>query len=268
MEFEALESNSQRYYRGILKSACNASPKVDINSNPIHESRTWFKYISEKEISGSSKNIHTAIIKKVYTFGIDNDLILKSPIKKFQRFRSNPPSKESYTKDEIEAIWKCSQTHRERLYANFLRALFWTGCRPQELVDLTWEDVGDEQINIRSAKRNEKGAISRKCNIVPQLRECLDYAKSLYFGERVFLSQLGLPLHRSKIGVEVNRLCVKAGIKPKQLRHARSGLATEMLRAGYSIWDVKETLGHRNVTTTEKYLRESIEEKGKRFKGL
>jgi integrase/recombinase XerD len=53
----------------------------------------------------------------------------------------------------------------------------------------------------------------------------------------------------------MKRICAELGIEKKVTTYfSRHSAATTLIRAGFSINDVKETLGHKNITTTMRYI--------------
>jgi len=270
LEYERLEDNSKRVYRCFLNKAKEMGPTVECGLEAPKEAHKWYSLLNFMNVSGQTKNIYLSILKKVYSWGETTGHINKNPLPLLHKFVSTSERREPYTKEEIEKLWLCASGIAEKRCANFVRALFWTGCRPSELIKTKWEDIGEELISIRSAKRREKGKVSRKCNIVKNLRECLDWAKSdrSLANNYVFRGLKGFEMSSESARRYLKSICKRAEISYKPLRSTRSGLATEMIKKGYSLYDVKETLGHKSINTTEIYLRESIEEKASRFQGL
>lgn len=272
VDFEKLGANSKIAYRTFLNNSLELALDITPGTNKILEAKHWFKKLTKMSVSNSTKNAYLAILKILYRFGEENELIDRSPICNLKKFVSNPDKQKPYTEEEVNLIFATAETLDEKIHANFFKAMFYTGCRPRELTSVCWNDVADGYINIRSAKRREIGTISRKCNIIKQVSECLTLC--LEFHERkdnleVFRSLRGCKICLTTLRAVIQELCRRSGVEYKQLRNTRSGLGTAMLKKGYSLYDVQHTLGHKSVTTTEKYYaKESLEDKAGRFKGL
>ena len=232
-----------------------------------------YQAILKLGVGNGTKNVYVSVLKTVLSWAfrqrlIENDLVACLPRKRLVE----TPQQDYYTLEEIEAVRAGVKTKKDKIYGYFLVALFYTGARPSELYNLTWEDVGEEYISIKGSKKREEGKVSRMCTITPELLDVLDYFKSIeYFPgskEPVFKTISGLKLNASNTLKQVKKVVEGLGMKPKQLRCARAGLATTMLKAGYDIYAVQGQLGHKSIGTTTRYLRPSLEEKANMFKGF
>ena len=272
INFQSLSKNSQNWYKATLNKLVKLAPK---DSDEVDIRVHWYKKLNNMKVSNAAKNSYLAVLKIVYRWAENEGQIDRSPVDRMKKFVSFPDKQEAYTQEEVEKIWESAETRNEKIYANTFRALFYTGCRPQELIDLLWNDVDLNKglISIRSAKRREKGAISRKCNIINEVEQCITRAESYHEYNRradfnVFRAPRGGKIDMGTLRSTIKLLCQKCVVPYKQLRNTRSGLGTAMIKKGYSLYDIQHTLGHKKISTTEGYLRESLEDKASRFKGL
>ncbi len=145
--------------------------------------------------------------------------------------------------------------------------LYSTGIRVSELVGLNVEDVDFER---RIVRVKGKGAVER---IIPFGEKALsairDYRENLH-GNRshapdiwkgpLFLNKNGGRLTDRSVARILNDSAIKANlsmpISPHDLRHT---FATHMLDAGLDLRMVQEMLGHRSLSTTQKYTHVSID---------
>lgn len=145
--------------------------------------------------------------------------------------------------------------------------LYSTGIRVSELVGLNVEDVDFER---RIVRVKGKGAVER---IIPFGEKALsairDYRENLQ-GNRshapdiwkgpLFLNKNGGRLTDRSVARILNDSAIKANlsmpISPHDLRHT---FATHMLDAGLDLRMVQEMLGHRSLSTTQKYTHVSID---------
>jgi len=269
--FAQLEDHSQNMYKhwtGRVPEEATLSPKA------------MYMWLKALPVRATSKNHCLSVMRTVYGWGVREELIGPSAnvTKSLRNFRSTSEKPPGFTKEEVNAVCEVADGPREEICALFLRVLFWTGARPSEILRLKWGDIDYDKdlISIIGAKRREKGTVSRYCNLLPVI---VDHLEEIYEGERaqwhgddtlIFklpISMGNRPLELRYVRNKVSGMCARVGVK-KTLRQVRTGLATAMLRNGYSLTDVQHTLGHKNISTTQKYIRISGQEKAKSFKGL
>lgn len=144
-------------------------------------------------------------------------------------------------------------------------ALLWsTGLRNRELCTLTWQDIDldDGALLVRQGKGGKQRQIFLNDRIHADLKA---YQKSLggVDHEPVFCSTKPgkkAPLSSSRL-VEITRECAqKAGVtKPVNPMTFRHTFATHMFEAGADVEDIKEIMGHSEVTETTVYIHVSLD---------
>ena len=263
-ECSLLSFNTQRNYLSKTKALQSMQGK-------------WRK-IMNLEVSNSTKNTYLSVLRTIYQWGQEQGLVYDYPILPKKPLKVTHKDREIYTKEEVGVIYQAAQTTEERIYSNFLKMCFFTGCRPSELYSLTWANVKDQYLEFIGTKRNEPGQIGRKCLIIQPITECLEVARWVWSqivpeytpkpSDCVFRSAQAPNLHPGYTRTAIKNLARIAGIGQKQLRHTRAGLATAMLKGGYSIYDIQGQLGHSSVATTERYLRPSLEDRANSYRGV
>jgi len=166
-------------------------------------------------------------------------------------------------------------TKTGRKHLMILSFLFETGCRVQEVVDMT---VADAMYNANTvAKITGKGSKSRfvplNADFVKLLKQYIEefgLDNPVKFMEPLFSSHLGRKYTRQGIShvlakyAELARAkhpdLIPEGLSPHSLRHSR---AVFLLRAGVDLIYIRDILGHVSVQTTEVYARVDGEMKRK-----
>lgn len=142
--------------------------------------------------------------------------------------------------------------------------LYGSGLRISEALGL---DVGDLRPGERVVRVIGKGDKER----VAPLSDTSVTALSAWLAERpmlapegedaLFVGARGGRLHRREAARRLELLCRKAGlqrtISPHALRHS---FATHLLDAGADLRSVQELLGHRRLSTTQRYTQVSLDQ--------
>lgn len=135
--------------------------------------------------------------------------------------------------------------------------------------ELTGLNVGDLRLQEGLVKVRGKGRVER---IVPvgtpalraieaylQRREILPGQLAASGTQPLFLSSRGARMNRRVVAKVVERLVLASGIgrriSPHALRHT---FATHLLDAGADLRSIQEMLGHRSLSTTQKYTSVSV----------
>jgi integrase len=149
-------------------------------------------------------------------------------------------------------------------YAGEIRALIqftaWTGLRAGEVQGLQWPDVGDEEIMVRRARKDD-GTYGKPKNgrerpiAFPEPARVLDQVPRREGSPFVFHTPRGVPLKKGNLyyiwnrvrdnsGTSVDRL--RAGLLPIRFHDLRHFCATQLLERGLDHFAVSVHLGHED----------------------
>lgn len=141
--------------------------------------------------------------------------------------------------------------------------LYGSGLRISEALGLNVDDVHLASRVLRvmgKGSRERLAPLSDTCCV--SLGAWLDERTPLALPEEqaLFVGARGARLNRREAARIIARLCRRAGldvtISPHSLRHS---FATHLLTAGADLRSVQELLGHRRLTTTQRYTQLSLE---------
>jgi len=156
----------------------------------------------------------------------------------------------------------CLLGYRDRA---ILETLYATGIRKSELMNLTANDVNLEEgvLRINGGKFN-------KDRVVPLTRLACSFLETYLkairpallqgrVSDRVFISQRAGPLSKNALGELVEKYARMAGVGKHVTCHIwRHSCATHLVKNKASLRHVQELLGHRDLSTTERYLHLTI----------
>lgn len=202
--------------------------------------------IVERKLSTSSVNVRLAGIKFFYrrVLGQD-DFNLKVRTKRTGRL-PQPLSRSEIT--------RLLDTVKNRKHRTMLMTAYASGVRVSELVSLEIKDVHSERMLLHV--RSGKGDKDRFTLLSPRLRcELRDYWLQYRPHTLLFPSRDGNRMNPNSIGQVFYDAKRKAKIETGQGIHSlRHSFATHLLEAGVDLTTISHLLGHRNLSTTAKYL--------------
>ena len=166
--------------------------------------------------------------------------IIKKPLK-VKMFKPSNLLPRTLISSEIEQIRTYSKKKDFEIYRMIEFAL-WTGCRREEIKNLTWQNVKGDHLRIVG-----KGEKERIVPLLPGAKEAMGEVKDL---GPVFLQiHLDTISHRFKA---IARACNMDDVKFHTLRHSA---ATRMVESGIRIEIIQKILGHSDISTTKIYAK-------------
>jgi len=199
--------------------------------------------------------------KRFYQYLLRQGRIAADPTLKVERPKLPRALPKSLSEAEVEALIQAPDTGtplglRDRA---MLEALYATGLRVSELVNLKLSEVSLDQGVVRAMGKGSKE------RLVPLGEEALDWLRRYLEHERgtilekkqsdaLFVTRRGGPMTRQMFWNLVKRYAARAGIQkhlsPHTLRHA---FATHLLNHGADLRVVQMLLGHADISTTQIY---------------
>lgn len=202
-------------------------------SRKINSTRTFFKYLLE-----------TGVIK-------DN------PSEKLAhpKFKTKPPR--VLTEMEYRALRDVSRVD-VRLYS-IVEILLQTGIRIGELAGLTLDDIRKSKdgkidfLYIKAAGSHPARKVPLNKSAKKALDEYLEVRPETE-DDTVFITKNGRPLLVRNIRTAIDKAYEKAGIKNAKVNDLRNTFIAHHLANGVSLVTVSKLVGHKRLSTTEKYL--------------
>lgn len=160
-----------------------------------------------------------------------------------------------FTDEEMARFWEVCKPSGKLM----CKVLLTCGLRRKEVSSLRWVDIDFKNGVLSIQPRPEydfmpKKKHQRTVSIQDAILEELKAAKESSKSPLCFPTRNGVP--NTKIWEFVHRTCKRAGIDvSKSHPHVfRSTYATKLLRSGLQLQDVAKILGHRDISTTQRYM--------------
>lgn len=256
-----VEESFKDYYEldAVLK---NGEP--DITTITVSDLRSFIEYCFEKNLKKSSLERKIAVLRSFFTFLLRRGFIDSDPSRKLiypKREQRLPrflyiKEYESLINFEVNNIFDA----RDKA---ILSMFYSTGARISEIRDA---EMSDLDIQAGRLKVKGKGSDERMVFLTTEslnfLNEYFIERKRL-FGEikgAIFLNKNGGPISVRGIYDLVMKRAAAAGLSHKITPHTlRHSFATEILNQGADIRAVQEMLGHKSISTTQKYTHTTKE---------
>lgn len=199
---------------------------------------------------GNIDNIRR-ILSSFFAWREDENYILKSPVRRIHKIRTDKPVKETYTDEALEMIRDNCANLRDLAMVDMLSS---TGMRVGELVRLNISDIDFENREcVVFGKGNKERPVYFDARTKIHLK---NYIASRTDQNPALFVSLQKPYKRLKIsGVEIRlrRLGKQLGLNKVHPHKFRRTLATRAIDKGMPIEQVQRLLGHAKIDTTMQY---------------
>ena len=252
-KIEGSSAKTLAYYEStIVKMFCTTKkPVAEITTNDI---RTYLaEYQEERHLSKVTVDNIRRIFSSFFSWLEDEDLILKSPVRRIHKVRTDTLVKETITDEQLEQLRDNCTEIRDLALIDLLAS---TGMRVGELVRMNRNDLNfHERQCIVFGKGNKEREVYFNARTKIHLQQYLDSRTDT--NPALFVS-LSKPYNRLTIsGVEVRLRTIgnSIGLNKIHPHKFRRTLATMAIDKGMPIEQVQCILGHVKIDTTLHYAK-------------
>jgi integrase len=189
-----------------------------------------------------------ALISKIFTWALDEEIIQASPAVRLPRYCKEQERERSLSADEIRAVWEAFG-QLGYPFGDVFKMLLVTGQRRGEVADMQWSEIDREGWRLPGAR-----AKSSQGHLVPLsslAREILGSVPRL--GDHIFVARGDKPLQGwSKAKARADKL---SAIAPWRIHDLRRTMATHMRSLGVDRLVVSKVLNHAESGITRVYDR-------------
>jgi site-specific recombinase XerD len=248
---EGCSGKSLRYYESTLNNMLTMvhKPVKHITTDDLRQ------YLDKYQQNGSAGKVTIDNIRRIlssfFSWLEEENLILKSPVRRIHKVKTGSTVKETYTDEALEIMRDHCTTSRDLAMIDLLAS---TGMRVGELVKLNYANIDFEN---RECIVFGKGDKERKVYFDARTKIHLkSYIDSRTDENPALFVSLQKPYNRLQIsGVEIRlrELGRKLNIPKVHPHKFRRTLATMAIDKGMPIEQVQQLLGHQSVDTTLQY---------------
>lgn len=254
LEAKKIEGCSERtiqYYRVTIEKMLQ---KVTIPVRKITTENMRDYLAGYQQMNNCSKVTVDNVRRNISSFFFwleEENYILKSPMRRIHKIKTNKQVKETISDEDIEKLRDACKCTRDLAIIDLLYS---TGMRVGELVNLNRSDVNFE---LRECIVFGKGGKERKVYFDAKAKLHLqEYLNGRVDDNPALFVTLDKPFERLKIsGVEirVRSLGKSVGLTKIHPHKFRRSMATRAIDKGMPIEQVQKILGHSQIDTTMQY---------------
>ncbi len=255
--------NDLNAFSKFLNTQFEITNMADVNRDII---RSWIVTLIEEQKSNITINRKLSTLKSFFNYLVKSGTIKTNPVKNINSLKTPSRLPHYLTKEKMELYYK--ESHNLDDFPSFrdfivIDLLYNTGMRQSELINLKEDDINlAENILKVTGKRNKE-------RIIPFSNTEREYIiryknmKKITFSTAapyLIVTNKGLKAYPKFIYRLVeNNLSglTQSKRSPHILRHT---FATHMLNEGADLNTIKEFLGHANLSATQVYTHNTIEQ--------
>ena len=248
---EGCSEKTLRYYESTIRNMLLTVGKLakEISTDDLR----WYLDSYQRRNNASKVTVDNVrrILSSFFSWLEEENLILKSPVRRIHKVKTGKTVKETYTDEALEIMRDHCENTRDLAIIDLLSS---TGMRVGELVKLNREDINFQE---RECIVFGKGEKERKVYFDARTKIHLQrYLDSRRDTDPALFVTLQAPHNRLMIsGVEIRlrELGRRLGIPKVHPHKFRRTLATMAIDKGMPIEQVQQLLGHQSVDTTLQY---------------
>lgn len=248
---EGCSEKSLKYYDSTIRLMFSRvdKPMREINTDDLRG------YLAGYQKERNSSKVTIDNMRRIFSsfFGWleDEDYILKSPVRRIHKVKTDKPIKETFSDEGLELLRDACEEIRDLAMVDLLAS---TGMRVGELVNLNRKDVSFQE---RECVVLGKGGSERIVYFDARTKiHLLNYLDGRMDENPALFVSLTLPRERLLIGgveTRLREIGKRADMQKVHPHKFRRTLATRAIDKGMPIEQVQRLLGHVKIDTTMHY---------------
>ncbi len=248
---EGCSEKSLKYYESTIEAMLG---KINLTIREI-STDSLRGYLADYQLERGSSKVTIDNMRRIFSsfFGWleDEDYILKSPVRRIHKIKTDKPIKETFSDESLELLRDACDEVRDLAMIDLLAS---TGMRVGELVRLNREDINFHE---GECVVFGKGGSERVVYFDARTKiHLLNYLESRTDKNVALFSTLASPHERLQIGgveTRLREIGKRADLNKVHPHKFRRTLATRAIDKGMPIEQVQHLLGHVKIDTTMHY---------------
>ncbi len=248
---KAYQTDLSQFFIFLTANSVTATAPAAVTKLDISE---YLSALAKDGLSGVSRARKLAAIREYFRFLESFSYIGKSPVVGIATPKKEQPTRTALRPEEyLKMLAQAGGNPRD--YA-ILQVFLQTGIRVSELCDLLTTDIdlAARTLTVRTGKGMRSRIIALEKKGVQALKSYLAVRPETP-SAHLFLNKYGQPLTERAIQMLVKAYREQAGIsKPATPHSFRHTFGTYKAEKGVDVFQLRDWLGHKNLTTTQIYV--------------
>lgn len=247
-KIEGLQDSTLKQYSSVLRDMLRFINKP-LGKIKTEDLRLYLYQIkTQNGLSDCTLDTRRAYIYSFFTWLVNNEYLEKNPCAAIAPIKYEKKLKKSLTDIELEKLRVACKNNYERAV---IEVLYATACRVSELTNIKLEDIDYErnEVNIIQGKGNKSRVTFLNAKAIVAIQE---YVKDRNY-PTIYLFEASKKPHNKLSSRSIEKTCAsleaRTGIRihPHKVRRTT---ATNLWRKGVPLEEIKELLGHEDLSTT------------------
>jgi integrase len=247
------ELTTQRRYRaalGHLQKRFKGLTLAEITPKIISE------YMHERRQAGaaaSTINKEYNMLSKAFNLAWKQwEWCNSNPCSRVPREKNNTYITRWLTTEEEQRLIAAAQGYFNGQMPEIITVALHTGMRLGEILNIRWQDIDlfRKTITVLKTKNKDPKTIPMTDTLFALLQ---DKAKVVSMSGYLFVTQNGTKIRSRNLQREWYKVIDKAKIENFRFHDLRHTFATRLVQSGVDLYTVAKLLGHRDISTTQRY---------------
>lgn len=216
-----------------------------------------------KKLNAKTINNYLSAIKSYCNFLVEKGILMSNPVSddffiKIQEQITSPCKLDSKNFHRLEEAVVHFGTPRD---IAIFYTLAYTGIRVSELINIRLSDIVKDNLIIRFGKGQKQRSIPLNQTVREAIGQWLQDRANYKYNvcDYLFIGERG-KLNRSSVFKMIKHYCHIAKIEPVSPHQLRHYFCKNALEKGFNIVEVAALAGHSRITTTQIYIKTSLQE--------
>lgn len=217
-----------------------------------HRIQVLHNAILEEGLAPATADHHVKLLRHALNLAVDWEMLDKNPAAGVPLFNRDNRIERYMSDVELESLLTVLRTDANRSVCRIAMFLLSTGCRLNEALRATWDQVDESTRVWRVPAANSKSKKGRSIPLNDSALEILKDTGTKDGGGTIFANRKTGKAYTSIMKVW-SRLRAKAGLQHVRLHDLRHQYASFLVNNGRSLYEVQQILGHSSPVVTQRY---------------